>query len=74
MFQMLKDMDEPGKFINVAFVVSTAFVLGDHLGFTAGVAQDMILLMIVGPLFGCVTAVAAGIYMANRMTKKNKAK
>lgn len=74
MFQMLKDMDERGKIINVAFAVSAAFVLGDHLGFTAGVAQDMIFPMIVGKLVGGVTAVAVGIYMANRMMKKNKAK
>ncbi|CAC96381.1 TPA: ethanolamine utilization protein EutH [Listeria innocua] len=74
MFQMLKDMDERGKIINVAFAVSAAFVLGDHLGFTAGVAQDMIFPMIVGKLVGGVTAVAVAIYMANRMMKKNKAK
>ena len=33
MFQMMKDMDQRGKIINVAFAVSAAFVLGDHLGF-----------------------------------------
>ncbi|AIS62408.1 ethanolamine utilization protein EutH [Listeria ivanovii] len=74
MFQMLKDMDERGKIINVAFAVSAAFVLGDHLGFTAGVAKDMIFPMIVGKLVGGVTAVGVAIYMANRMLKKNKAK
>ena len=31
MFGMLKDMDENGKIINVAFAVSAAFVFGDHL-------------------------------------------
>ena len=39
MFQMLKDMDNRGKIINIAFAVSASFVLGDHLGFTAGVAK-----------------------------------
>ena len=33
MFQMLKDMDNRGKIINIAFAVSASFVLGDHLGF-----------------------------------------
>ena len=42
MFQMLKDMDNRGKIINIAFAVSASFVLGDHLGFTAGVAKEMI--------------------------------
>ena len=40
MFQMLKDMDNRGKIINIAFAVSASFVLGDHLGFTAGVAKN----------------------------------
>ncbi|WP_300563122.1 ethanolamine utilization protein EutH, partial [Companilactobacillus sp.] len=42
MFEMMKDMDDRGKIINVAFAVSAAFVFGDHLGFTAGVAKEMI--------------------------------
>lgn len=35
MFGMIKDMDNKGKILNVAFAVSAAFVFGDHLGFTA---------------------------------------
>ena len=70
MFQMMKDMDPKGKIINVAFAVSAAFVLGDHLGFTAGVAKEMIFPMIVGKLVGGVTAVFVAIFMANRMLKK----
>ena len=52
MFGMLKDMDENGKIINVAFAVSAAFVFGDHLGFTGGVNKSMIFPMIVGKLVG----------------------
>lgn len=70
MFQMMKDMDPRGKIINVAFAVSAAFVLGDHLGFTAGVAKEMIFPMMVGKLIGGVTAVMVAIFMANRMLKK----
>jgi len=57
MFTMMKDMDERGKVINVAFAVSAAFVFGDHLGFTAGVERGLILAMIVGKLVGGITAV-----------------
>lgn len=57
MFGMMKDMDERGKVINVAFAVSAAFVFGDHLGFAAGVNKNMITAMIVGKLVGGVTAV-----------------
>lgn len=72
MFQMMKDMDNRGKIINVAFAVSAAFVFGDHLGFTAGFNKDMIFPMIVGKLVGGVTAVFVAIFMANKTLKKDK--
>ncbi|MGD8189845.1 ethanolamine utilization protein EutH [Brevibacillus ginsengisoli] len=73
MFQMMKDMDPKGKVINVAFAVSAAFVFGDHLGFVAGVAKEMIFPMIVGKLVGGVTAIVVAIFMANRMFGSDKA-
>ncbi|MBL4954766.1 ethanolamine utilization protein EutH [Neobacillus sp. OS1-32] len=70
MFSMLKDMDDRGKIINVAFSVSAAFVFGDHLGFAAGVAKDMIFPMIVGKLVGGITVIFVAIFIANRMFGK----
>lgn len=70
MFSMLKDMDERGNIINVAFSVSAAFVFGDHLGFAAGVAKDMIFPMIVGKLVGGVTVIFVAIFIANKMFGK----
>lgn len=67
MFGMMKDMDARGKVINVAFAVSAAFVFGDHLGFTAGVAKEMIFPMIVGKLVGGITAIFVAIYLAKKM-------
>ena len=63
MFGMMKDMDARGKVINVAFAVPAAFVFGDHLGFTAGFAPDMIAPMIVGKLTGGVAAAALALWM-----------
>lgn len=63
MFGMMKDMDDKGKVLNVAFAVSAAFVFGDHLGFTAGFNQDMIFPMIVGKLVGGITAVIAALVL-----------
>ncbi len=57
MFGMLKDMDERGKVINIAFAVSAAFVFGDHLGFTAGANAEMITAVIIGKLIAGVTAI-----------------
>jgi ethanolamine transporter len=64
MFGMMKDMDDRGKVINVAFAVSAAFVFGDHLGFTAGVNPDMIAAMIAGKLTAGITAVAVACLIA----------
>ena len=62
-FGMVKEMDERGKVINIAFAVSAAFVFGDHLGFTAGFAPEMLPAMIVGKLAGGVTAVAVALLL-----------
>lgn len=70
MFEMMKDMDDRGKIINVAFAVSAAFVFGDHLGFTAGVAKDMIFPMIVSKLVAGITAIGVAMFMANRVLGK----
>ena len=67
-FGMVKDMDERGKVVNIAFAVSAAFVFGDHLGYTAGFAPDMLPGMIVGKLAGGITAAA----LALLLTRKEK--
>ena len=74
MFGMMKDMDNRGKIINVAFAVSAAFVFGDHLGFTAGFNSEMILPMIVGKLVAGITAVFVAIFIANNATRNEEAK
>lgn len=64
MFGMMKDMDNRGKIINVAFAVSAAFVFGDHLGFTAGFNPSMIFPMIVGKLIGGITAIFVALLLS----------
>ena len=70
MFGMMKDMDNRGKIINVAFAVSGAFVFGDHLGFVAGVAKDMIFPMIVGKLVAGIAAIVLAIFIANKVVDR----
>lgn len=65
-FGMVKDMNERGKVINIAFAVSAAFVFGDHLGFTAGFAPEMIGPMIVGKLVGGISAVTVAMWLTKR--------
>ncbi|MBQ9166951.1 MAG: ethanolamine utilization protein EutH [Oscillospiraceae bacterium] len=65
-FGMVKDMDERGKVVNIAFAVSAAFVFGDHLGFTAGFAPEMLPAMIVGKLAGGASAVAVAMWLTKK--------
>lgn len=65
-FGMVKDMDSRGKVVNIAFAVSAAFVFGDHLGFTAGFAPEMLPAMIVGKLTGGISAVLVALVLTRR--------
>ncbi len=67
-FGLVKEMDHRGKVVNIAFAVSAAFVFGDHLGFTAGFAPELLPAMIVGKLAGGITAVLVALLL----TKKEK--
>ena len=65
-FDMMKSMDSRGKVVNVAFAVSAAFVFGDHMGFTAGFAPEMLPAVIVGKLAGGITAVAVALLLTRK--------
>ena len=65
-FGLVKDMNQRGKVVNIAFAVSAAFVFGDHLGFTAGFAPEMIGPMILGKLVGGISAVAVAILLTKK--------
>jgi len=67
-FGMVKDMDNRGKVVNIAFAVSAAFVFGDHLGFAAGFAPEMLPAMITGKLVGGISAAAVALLL----TRKDK--
>ena len=66
MFAVVKDMDDRGKVLNMAFAVSGAFVFGDHLGFTAGFAPEMLTPMIVAKLTAGIFAVALAMVLTRK--------
>ena len=70
-FERVKDMDSRGKVVNIAFAVSAAFVFGDHMGFTAGFAPEMLPGMIVGKLAGGVSAVAVALLLTRPKKQKS---
>ena len=63
-YKLMEGMDKRGIFINTAWSVSAMAILGDHLGFTAGVAPDMITPMIVGKFVAALTATALAYVIA----------
>ena len=65
-FGMVKEMDDRGKVVNIAFAVSAAFVFGDHLGFTAGFAPQLLPAVIVGKLTGGVSAVVIALLLTRK--------
>ena len=65
-FGLVREMDKRGKVVNIAFAVSAAFVFGDHLGFTAGFAPEMLLPVIVGKLVGGVSAVVVALLLTKK--------
>ena len=65
-FGMVKEMNQRGKVINIAFAESAAILFGDHLGFTAGFAPEMIGPMIVGKLAGGVSAIGVAMWLTRK--------
>ena len=65
-FKLVEDMDDRGKVVNIAFAVSAAFVFGDHLGFTAGFAPQMLPAVIVAKLTGGICAVAVALLLTRK--------
>ncbi len=65
-FHMVGEMSPKGKLLNIAFAVCAAFVFGDHLGFTAGVNQAMILPVIVAKLVCGISA----LLLANALSQR----
>ena len=66
MFHRVKDMNYRGKVVNIAFSVSAAFALGDHLGYTAGFAPEILPAVIIGKLAGGISAVAVALWLTKK--------
>lgn len=70
MFNVFGDMNAKGKLLNVAFAVSASFVFGDHLGFTAGVNQEMVFPVVLGKLVAGITALMLATVIAPKLLEK----
>ena len=57
--------------MNMAFAVSAAFVLGDHMAFTMAFDNTHLVSVIVAKLVGGVAAVVVAHFFYNSLSKRN---
>lgn len=69
-FKMLKDMNNRGKIINIAWLVVATSALGAHLGFTAGVMPNMIMAVILSKLSAGIVAIMLAIFFTREIKVK----
>lgn len=69
MFGLMKEMDERGKVLAVAFSVCASFALGDHLGYAAANLPNSIFSMVVGKLLGGVIGIVIASLLVLRKPK-----
>lgn len=72
MFNLFEKMNEKSKILNVAFAVGASFVFGDHLGFVAGIEENMIFPMIIGKLVAGITALVVCNLLSDTLLTKLK--
>lgn len=64
MFKLVRNMPPKDKVINIAFGVCAAFLLGDHLSFTANFQPTLILPVLVGKLIAGVIAIGLAYWLS----------
>ena len=74
MFALVKHMPPKDKVINISFAVCAAFLLGDHLSFTANFQPTIILPVILGKFLAGVIAVGLAFWLSVPTAKKLEAK
>ena len=62
-FSLVKDMDDRGKVLNIAFIVTSTAVLGDHLAYTAVFCPDMVFPLVAAKTAGGVITVLLAAFL-----------
>ncbi|MBO5883121.1 MAG: ethanolamine utilization protein EutH [Clostridia bacterium] len=66
-FGLVEKMAPRGIVINMAFAVSAAFALGDHLAFTAMFAPPYAAAVVVGKLISGISAIAVAYFVSRKI-------
>ena len=64
MFNLIKHMRPKDKVICISFSVTSAFLIGDHLAFTANFQPNMILPVMIGKLSGGIIAIILAYWIS----------
>lgn len=64
LYHLIKSMPPKDKVLCIAFAVCSAFLLGDHLAFTANFQPNLILPLIIGKFTAGVLAIALAFWIA----------
>ena len=65
-------MDERGKILNFAFLVSAGYMLGDHMAFCSASMPEMVLPMIVGKFTGGIFGLLIALFMTRHMVPETE--
>lgn len=74
LFRIVKYMPPKDKVLTIAYAVCAAFLIGDHLAFTANFQPSMIAAMMGGKLFGGLLAVFLALWLVVPQAKRLEAK
>ena len=70
-FKMIKDMNERGKIVTTAFLVSSMATFSAHLGYTVDAQPDMLLPVVISKLCSATLALLLGLYMTREKEQIN---
>jgi len=69
---LIRDMDERGKILNFAFLVSAGYLFGDHMAFCSAMLPEMVLPMIVGKSMGGLCGLLLALFMTRKSVSQGK--
>jgi ethanolamine transporter len=64
MFKLVRDMPPKDKVINISFGVTAAFLLGDHLSYTANFQPNLILAVLIGKICAGALGIALAYWLS----------
>ena len=70
--QLVEQMNPKGKLLFLSFAIVASWGFGDHLGYVAGVDQNMVLPLVVSKMVAAVSALFLANALAPRFIKEEE--